>query len=77
MPVPAPLDPGPAALVERLRLYAAAARTAPSKHNAQPWRFRVDGGALHLLADRSRLMPATDPDVLTRVVALVHEVSRR
>lgn len=75
MQVPAPLDPGPAALAERLRLYAAAARTAPSKHNSQPWRFRVDGGALHLLADRSRLMPATDPDgreLLVSCGAAVH-----
>lgn len=62
MPVPAPPDPAPEALAERLRLYAAAARTAPSKHNAQPWRFRIDAEALHVLADRSRLMPATDPD---------------
>lgn len=75
MPVPAPLDPAPAALSERLRLYAAAARTAPSKHNSQPWRFRIAGGALQLLADRSRLLPATDPDgreLLVSCGAAVH-----
>lgn len=80
MPVPAPLDPAPldavpAALAERLRLYAAAARTAPSKHNAQPWRFRIAGEALHVLADRSRLLPATDPngrELLVSCGAAVH-----
>jgi len=75
MPVPTPLDPAPTALVERLRLYAAAARTAPSKHNAQPWRFRIADGALQLLPDRSRLMPATDPEgreLLVSCGAAVH-----
>ena len=33
MPVPAPL---------------AAARTAPSKHNSQPWRFRIEGAQVVL-----------------------------
>lgn len=36
---------------------------APSIHNTQPWRFRVDDdGTLHLYADPTRRLPATDPD---------------
>lgn len=35
---------------------------APSGHNTQPWRFRVEGETLMLLADRSRRLPAVDPD---------------
>jgi hypothetical protein len=34
---------------------------APSLHNSQPWRWKIaDGAALHLFADRKRLVPATD-----------------
>lgn len=33
---------------------------APSLHNSQPWRWVADRGALHLFADRSRLLPAAD-----------------
>ncbi|NED12852.1 nitroreductase family protein [Streptomyces sp. SID9124] len=38
--------------------------TAPSMHNAQPWRFvhRTDTGTLELHGDPSRAMPHTDPD---------------
>jgi len=36
------------------------ASRAPSLHNSQPWRWVVDGAALHLWADPRRLMPATD-----------------
>lgn len=35
---------------------------APSSHNSQPWRFRMRGQALELLADRSRALPVVDPD---------------
>ncbi len=34
---------------------------APSSHNAQPWRFRLAGEALELLADRTRAQPVSDP----------------
>jgi hypothetical protein len=36
-------------------------RLAPSSHNTQPWIFRVDGGRLDVLADRSRALPVNDP----------------
>lgn len=35
---------------------------APSVHNTQPWRWRVDAASLHLYADSSRQLPNTDPD---------------
>lgn len=38
-----------------------AAVRAPSMHNTQPWRFRLRGGALEVLADRSRQLPVADP----------------
>lgn len=34
---------------------------APSSHNTQPWRFRVDDGVVHLFADRTRALPVNDP----------------
>ncbi|MFF0431483.1 Acg family FMN-binding oxidoreductase [Streptomyces sp. NPDC004327] len=38
--------------------------TAPSMHNAQPWRFvhRADTGTVELYGDPSRAMPREDPD---------------
>ncbi len=35
---------------------------APSVHNSQPWRWRVDGPVLNLYADRRRTLGITDPD---------------
>ena len=37
---------------------------APSVHNAQPWRWRIDtaDGVVELYADRGRRLSATDPD---------------
>ena len=49
---------------------------APSVHNSQPWRWRVDGVHLTLLADRARQLMRTDPDgrdlVLSCGAALHH-----
>jgi nitroreductase len=39
-----------------------AAIRAPSLHNSQPWRFRTRDGALEVLADERRRLPAADPD---------------
>ena len=47
---------------ERLRFLLGYAILAPSKHNTQPWRFRIDGDAVDLFADRSRALPVVDPD---------------
>jgi nitroreductase len=53
---------GLAAPEDRLRFLLAYAVLAPSGHNTQPWRFRLRGAALDLLADRSRALPVVDPD---------------
>ncbi len=39
----------------------AAATRAPSIHNTQPWRFRVDADRVELLADLSRQLSVLDP----------------
>lgn len=46
---------------EMLRRCIAAATHAPSKHNAQPWRFEIVDGVVELHADGSRAMPVSDP----------------
>jgi hypothetical protein len=48
-----------AALLHELVRYAT---LAPSSHNTQCWRFRVDDGAISILPDFSRRCPAVDPD---------------
>ncbi|GAA1599004.1 Acg family FMN-binding oxidoreductase [Kribbella karoonensis] len=48
----------PAAHVDFL---LAAAVAAPSMHNTQPWRFRVDGHVVDVCLDGSRTLPAEDP----------------
>jgi nitroreductase len=40
----------------------ALANRAPSVHNTQPWRWRLDAGAIQLRADPTRRLPATDLD---------------
>jgi len=38
------------------------ANRAPSLHNTQPWHWLVGEYSVHLMADRSRHLPACDPD---------------
>ncbi|BBZ49084.1 NAD(P)H nitroreductase [Mycobacterium heidelbergense] len=45
-----------------LRTVLSLASRAPSVHNTQPWRWRVDAASLHLYADEARQLPNTDPD---------------
>jgi hypothetical protein len=45
---------------ERLRALVQHAILAPSGHNTQLWRFRVDGDALDVYAGRRRSLPAVD-----------------
>jgi nitroreductase len=42
---------------------------APSLHNSQPWRWRLDGRTLLLQADLRRWLPATDADGRDLVVS--------
>ncbi|WP_242396319.1 Acg family FMN-binding oxidoreductase [Anaeromyxobacter oryzisoli] len=54
-----PVWGGPA---ERLRFLLAWAVLAPSRHNAQPWLFEIEGDELRIIADATRALPAVDPD---------------
>ena len=50
---------------------------APSVHNCQPWRWWVGPGTVHLYADGSRQVPATDPhgrDLLMSCGAALHHL---
>lgn len=38
------------------------ATLAPSSHNTQCWKFRLDDGAITILPDVARRCPAVDPD---------------
>ncbi|MEO8313867.1 MAG: nitroreductase [Pseudomonadota bacterium] len=37
------------------------ATLAASSHNTQPWRFRIHGECIELIADRTRSLPVNDP----------------
>lgn len=54
-----PVRAGPA---ERLRSLLSYAVLAPSRHNAQPWLFEIEGDELRVHADASRALPEVDPD---------------
>lgn len=43
------------------RAVVAAAGAAPSTHNSQPWRFRIEPDAIHLHLDEERALPVVDP----------------
>ena len=61
---------------ETLRGAIALATRAPSVHNTQPWRWLLGDSSVHLMADWSRQLPATDPEgrdlVLSCGAALHH-----
>jgi nitroreductase len=48
--------------MDTVRRAVALASRAPSVHNTQPWRWRAGAESVHLFADWSRRLPATDPD---------------
>jgi hypothetical protein len=52
----------PATMIDRKVIWDAArlACRAPSLHNSQPWRFVVNGDTVHLCADPTRIVRATD-----------------
>ncbi len=47
---------------EQLRFLLNYAVLAPSRHNSQPWRFRVELNTVELYADRSRRLSAVDSE---------------
>jgi nitroreductase len=52
-----------------VRSALALAVRAPSVHNSQPWRFAIGPSSVHLFADLSRWLPATDTDGRDLVVS--------
>ncbi|KQV69573.1 hypothetical protein ASC64_06925 [Nocardioides sp. Root122] len=52
-----------------LRRVVQTATLAPSVHNTQPWLWRGSSHGLDLRADRSRQLPATDPDGRNLVIS--------
>ena len=52
----------PTLMPTQIRELVELACRAPSVHNTQPWRWCTDGQVLHLYADRSRQLQATDPE---------------
>jgi len=50
-----------ASLGQQLRFALQYAILAPSNHNAQPWRFIVDGHTVQVCADRTRALPVVNP----------------
>ncbi|SDI14807.1 Nitroreductase family protein [Actinokineospora alba] len=53
------------------------AARAPSVHNSQPWRWLIGDDSVHLMADWSRQVPATDPqgrDLLISCGAALHHL---
>lgn len=54
---------------DRLSWYASVARWAPSKHNAQPWRFAVVDGALEFWDVPERALHETDPRGRERLIS--------
>ncbi|WP_033439308.1 Acg family FMN-binding oxidoreductase [Saccharothrix sp. NRRL B-16314] len=62
---------------ETITAAVALACRAPSVHNTQPWRWRVGDRSVHLYADPSRQLPATDPlgaDLLLSCGAALHHL---
>jgi len=61
---------------EQLRFLLSYAVLAPSSHNAQPWRFRIRGDEVDVLADRTRALEVLDPEqrelVMSCGAALFH-----
>lgn len=54
--------PSTAPIDEQARFLLRYAILAPSSHNSQPWRFRVDGDAVRVGGDDSRWLDVADPD---------------
>ena len=47
---------------DQMNLLLSYAVLAPSSHNTQPWRFKIVDNTISLYADRTRALPANDPN---------------
>jgi nitroreductase len=47
--------------IDKMRFLLNYAVLAPSSHNTQPWLFRLHGGGVDIIADRTRALPVIDP----------------
>ncbi len=56
-----PAFPAWAGPAERLRYLLRYATLAPSRHNAQPWLFEIDGPELRVYVDPRRALKSADP----------------
>lgn len=54
--------PAEGTTVEHIQFLLNYAVLAPSRHNVQPWLFKVEGNVVELYADQSRALPVADPD---------------
>jgi len=54
--------PTSGSLADRLRFLLRYAVLAPSSHNTQPWRFRLDGNRIDLFMDEARWLKVCDDD---------------
>jgi len=61
-PRPTHADPSLRLDTETVQTALQVAVRAPSIHNTQPWRWRLGGAGLELLADRTRQLAVADPD---------------
>jgi nitroreductase len=66
---PGPAFPAWGGPAERLRFFLRWAVLAPSRHNAQPWLFEIDGEELRLFVDPRRALRAADPHGREAVIA--------
>ena len=53
--------PAAGTAVEQIQFLLNYAVLAPSRHNVQPWLFKVEGNTVTLFADQSRALPVADP----------------
>lgn len=56
------LFPANGSISDRLRFMLQYAVLAPSSHNTQPWKFRIDGNRIDLFMDETRWLKVCDDD---------------